>query len=256
MKVKSRLASVLIASMLISSPVQAAGIPTIDVANIVQTTVSAFENIEQVANQVEMIRNQIDQFNKLQEQLDQQVAQFESITGNYNMGALLNDPAFRNARRHIPTSWQETLDLIDGALAAAHQREVQQAARDARVAGERFAANEVYEDDTWAEAVEYIREANAVFTHIGVGQAQYANQTQKVEDIEDMIAEIDTANDLKAAIDLQNRILAEQALLHTELIKVMSAQQINMSEQRLNDHNRRASDRRMADGWVPEIPAI
>ena len=253
---KKLIAILTASSLIMSGPVMAAGIPTVDVANIVQTTTTALNSVRQVANQIEQIRNQIDQLTELREQLAQQVRQFESITGNYNMGTLLNNPAYRDARDFIPTTWQETLDQLDGALAAAHQRQTQQAARDARAEGRRFAEGDIYDDLTAPEALEYVRIANQVFTQMGVGQSNYQQTTQRITNMEDLSDEIDSANDLKAAIDLQNRINIEQGILMAELIRLNSASHINDTEQRMDELNRRAADVDMADGTIAVIPPL
>ena len=243
------LAIVSLSLMGATSPAFASGIPTVDVANILQTTISAIEAVEQTANQVIQIQRQIDQY-------QQQVAQFQSITGNYNMGTLLNSAAYRDARRMVPRTWQETLDMLDGAVAAANQVETQNAARDARAAGRRFAAPDIYPDVTTPDAVEYIRQANQVFTQLGVGQSNYSRTEQRVTNIEDLSGQIDTANDLKAAIDLQNRLIAENGILMAELIRLQSANHINAAEERLDEMNRRAADVAMAEGTIAVIPPL
>lgn len=253
---RKQITILIVSALVFSGTASASGIPTVDVANIIQTTTTALNSISQVANQVEQIRNQIDQFNKLQEQLTQQVRQFDSISGNYNMGTLLNNPAYQDARRFIPTTWQETLDQLDGAMAAAHQRQTQQAARDARAAGQRFAAPAIYPDITEPDAVEYIRQANQVFTQMGVGQSNYQQTPQRITNMEDLGAEIDTATDLKAAIDLQNRINVEQGILMAELIRLNSASHINDTERRADELNRRAADVAMSEGAIAVIPAL
>ena len=72
-----------------------AGIPTIDVANIVQTTISAVENIHQVAQLYEQIDNQINQ-------IENQIKQFENLNGDYFKDILLNTSEYKKARRWVP----------------------------------------------------------------------------------------------------------------------------------------------------------
>lgn len=244
---KKLLAIVSLSFMGMSGPASASGIPTVDVANILQTTISAIEAVEQTANQVIQIQRLIDQY-------QQQITQYESITGNYNMGTLLNSAAYRDARRMVPTTWQETLDMLDGAAAAAAQAQTQQAARDARTAGQRYAAPDIYPDVAVPDAVEYIRQANQVYTQIGYGQTSYARSTQNVADVEALSDEIDSASDLKAAVDLQNRLIAQNGILTAELIRLQSTNHINAAEEREDELNRRAADVAMAEGTIAVIP--
>lgn len=253
---KRYIAIAAVAALVTTPKADASGIPTVDIANILQTSVSALENIEQVANQVEMIRNQIDQFNKLQEQLDRQVAQFDAITGTYNMGGLLNDQTYRALRRSLPTSWQETLAMLEAGAAAAHQQKMQDAAREAQAAGRRFAANDIYPDVTQPDALRYIRRANQVSIQMGIGISDFEATDRRLTNVEDLSDEIDTATDLKAAIDLQNRINAEQAVLTAELIRLQAASHIAIMQSQEDELNRRAADVDMADGTIAAFPDI
>lgn len=253
---KRHVAIAAVAALVIPPQADASGIPTVDIANILQTTVSAFENIEQVANQITQIQNQIDQFTKLEEQLAQQIVQFDSITGTYNMGGLLNDSTYRNLRRSLPTSWQDTLAMIEAATAAAHQQKIQDAARDAQAAGRQFAAGGIYLDVTQPDAVRYIRRANQIFTQMGIGISDFEATDRRLTNVEDLSDKIDTATDLKAAIDLQNRINAEQAVLIAELIRLQAAGHIAQAQGQEDELNRRAADVDMADGTIAAFPDL
>ncbi|MBL4571592.1 MAG: hypothetical protein JKY40_10485 [Gammaproteobacteria bacterium] len=225
-----------------------AQIPTIDIQSIIQTG----ELIVNTAEQLDQMRRQIE----LQiRRYDLQQQQYEASTGNYNMGDLLNSEAYREARRFIPRSWQETLELLEGAQAANHQRQSQEAARSAREAGQRYSTSDLYEDDALDKAVRYGREARSVFTQIGVGQSNFDQSAVRTENIEFLIDQIDSAPDLKAATDLQNRLSAENAQLLGELIQLQSAGQINAGEIRLNNMNRRAEDVRMSRTNIPLLSA-
>ena len=245
---KRHVAIAAVAALVIPPQADASGIPTVDIANILQTTVSAFENIEQVANQITQIQNQIDQFTKLEEQLAQQIVQFDSITGTYNM--------YRNLRRSLPTSWQDTLAMIEAATAAAHQQKIQDAARDAQAAGRQFAAGDIYLDVTQPDAVRYIRRANQIFTQMGIGISDFEATDRRLTNVEDLSDKIDTATDLKAAIDLQNRINAEQAVLIAELIRLQAAGHIAQAQGQEDELNRRAADVDMADGTIAAFPDL
>ena len=253
---KRYIAIAAVAALVIPPKADTAGIPTVDIANILQTSVSALENIEQVANQITQIQNQIDQFNKLEEQLAQQVLQFDSITGTYNMGGLLNDSTYRKLRRSLPTSWQDTLAMIEAATAAAHQQKIQEAARDAQAAGRQFAAGDIYPDVAQPDAVRYIRRANQVFTQMGIGVSNFEATDRRLTNVEGLSDKIDTATDLKAAIDLQNRINIEQAVLTAELIRLQAAAHIAQTQRQEDELNRRAADVDMADGTLTAFPDI
>jgi len=194
--IKSSLLIVFLATPLLG---RAAGIPTIDVANILQTTISALESVQQTANQIEQIANQIDQFNKLQEQLDQQFAQFESITGDYGLSDLLNGPNQQAARRAIPTSWQETLALLESGSAPGHQQDFLNAAVRAQEELQTYQPGDIYEDVDAEIAQKRIADANSAFAQFGVGEGNYNEADRRTETVEGLIGSIAAQNDLKAA---------------------------------------------------------
>ena len=94
MKIRHRLA---IATLLTLSCIsaRAQGIPVIDVANLIQT-------IQQVANDITKINNQVQQISQLQ-------AELNSISGLRNLGNVFNSPQLRN---YVPASAFTVLDAV------------------------------------------------------------------------------------------------------------------------------------------------
>ena len=80
-------------------PAYAAGIPVIDAANLVNT----LENIEKWKLQLTAMKDQF----------DQQVQQFQALTGNRGFGTLLNDPVLK---KYLPDDWK---DVYNQALSPA-----------------------------------------------------------------------------------------------------------------------------------------
>jgi len=239
--------------LLVSVQVKAGGIPTFDAVNNVQTVITAVQNVQQVANQYEQIQNQIDQFRMLDRQLTLQIEQFRSITGSYDIGTLLNSDEYQAARRFVPREWDQTIDLIEGLYGGEGLDSLRGHIDNAQSDDINYAVDELYRDTATDDAQQYVKESNAVVAQISVGKSTYARSMQRIEDMEVLTGEIDSATDLKAAIDLQNRIQAEKGILTAELIRLQSAAHINASEQRINDHNLRAADTAMTRGVIPNI---
>lgn len=239
--------------LLVSAQSHAGGIPTFDAAGNVQAVVSAVQNVQQVKNQYDQIRNQIAQFNKLDEQLSQQIEQFRAITGNYDMGTLLNDNEYQAARRFVPREWDQTIDLIEGLYNGGGLENLQGYIERSHSEDISYTADEIYQDTATEDAQQYVKESNASVAQLSVGKSNYSRSMQHIEDMEMLTGEIDSASDLKAAIDLQNRIQAEKGILMAELIRLQSAAHINESEIRVNDHNLSAADTAMARGVIPNI---
>lgn len=236
-----------------SAQVYAGGIPTFDGAGNIQAVINTIENAQQVVNQYEEIRNQVDQFRKLDEQLTQQIDQFRAITGSYDIGALLNSDEYQAARRFVPAEWGETIDLIEGLYGGGGMDSLRGYVESAQSDDIRYSADELYQDTETEDALSYVKESNAAVAQVSVGKSTYARSMQRIEDMEVLTGQIDSATDLKAAIDLQNRIQAEKGILVAELIRLQSTAQINESEMRINEHNLRAADTAMARGVIPSL---
>jgi|GEM_PF-1471727 len=237
-------------SLSLSSNLYATGIPTVDIANIIQTTSTALEQFQQTANQAEQIANQVQQIQNQVEQLTKLDEQFEAMTGNYGLGQLLNSEAEKNLRRFVPTSWQDTLAIMESGAMPGHQSQVQDAIRAAQQNGERYSAAEIFQSINTDEAVEYVKQANKIFTSMGISQSAYSATEQRYEHIEQLTDQIDTATDLKASQDLQNRILTESTAYLNELIRQVSVMNIQSSEQREQQHNQNADDRRSSNATL------
>lgn len=223
----------------------AGGIPTIDVTNIVQTTLTSLNSFEEIANQIKQIQNQIDQLRQLEQQLDQAKEQFEAMTGSYNMSDLLNGVAEQQAREWAPDDWRNVLDVYEGG-----GNEMGETAREAREAGEDFGASDVYDDLTPTTAERYIRRGREIFGAMGIGEHSYNLTSDRIETVEGLINNIDTATDPKAAQDLGNRIQAETALLMTELIRLQSAQMVMVANEQNHQRNLDADRVRRGDPTV------
>src|SRR5699024_7867991 len=77
-------------------PAAAQGIPTIDVASIIQ--------------QIQQVQHMVTQIETLRSQLDQAQAQYEALTGGRGFESLARGTDYNQ----IPSSWQETLAMMDG----------------------------------------------------------------------------------------------------------------------------------------------
>jgi len=216
-------------SLLIANNTYSQGIPTIDISNIIQTTSSAIESLKQTANQAEQIKKQVEQITALSDQ-------FNAITGNYNMGKLLNSQADKDVRRFVPKSWKETLALIESGVSAGNQQEVYDAITTALNNGQQYGANEIYHRTDTKEAIEYVKQANQIFTSMGISQSTYEATERRYGNIELLTDQI--------------RILTESTAYLNELIRQVSMMNIQRSEERGKLHNQNASDRRSSNATL------
>ena len=97
---------VLAAAITLTPMTSFAGIPVIDVTNIVQNTLTAVRTLQQYEQMLEDYKTQL-------EELDQATKQVESLTGNRDIGDLLNGGSYREARRYTPTTWRDTMHILE-----------------------------------------------------------------------------------------------------------------------------------------------
>lgn len=228
----------------VSTCAHSAGIPTIDVPGLAPALISAAQNVQQVQEQISSVR-------RLREQLAQQVEQFEAMTGSYDMSDLLNSDAYREARRFVPGEWDDTVDLIEGLYSGGGLEALGGYVNRAREENILHRVEDLYADPQSYSAQQYVKDTNATVAHLGIGKSHYARSLERIEDFETLTSEIDSATDLKAAIDLQNRIQAEHGIAVAELLRLQSAMQINESERRADEQNLRAADIMMSSGIIP-----
>lgn len=229
----------------------ASGIPVVDVSNLVQAIQDYANQIEQITNQFEQIQNQVKQIESLKDQYEQQVKEFESMTGSYDMGKLLNSIQDKEARDYIPHSWEDTLAVLEGGGLTGSQSDVQ------KIMEKRIEEGQIYTDDQLFSTEEMQNSDSAkryklakanVYSTMGISQATFDSSRDRLENIEGLMDSIDTATDPKASQDLQNRIIAENAVLANEMVRQQAVTNLALSKEQEKALNQKASDRYKASG--------
>lgn len=227
-----------------TSKANAGGIPVIDVSNLVQAIQDYANQIEQITNQFEQIQNQVKQIESLKDQYEQQVKEFESMTGSYDMGKLLNSTQDKEARDYIPHSWEDTLAVLEGGGLTGSQADVQ------KIMEKRIEEGQIHSDDELfpteqaknsPSAKRYLQAKANVYATMGISQATFDSSRDRLENIEGLMDSIDTATDPKAAQDLQNRIIAENAVLTNEMVRQQAVTNLALSKEQQEALNRRAA---------------
>ena len=196
----------------------AGGIPTIDVSNIVQTTATAKNTLEQVKQLKEAYEAQLDQ-------LREAIRQGDALTGNSGIGNILNGAADRDNRRYAPESWEDTVKILEaGGLpgSADDVRAYYEAVKEqTNVAG---AADINTVNPEAPNALAFENRRDTTFAAQSVARASYNQTGRRIDDYERLMAEIENTPDAKAAADLTNRIAAQNGLTMAELIRLQAAQ--------------------------------
>jgi conjugal transfer/entry exclusion protein len=222
-----------------------AGIPTIDIANIVQTTTNALQNIQQVQ--------------QLFTQIDNQIKAFENLNGDYLKDQLLNSFGFQQRRRWAPETYQDLLDLYKNGGGAdgggggefAKTTNAGWAARDELEVSD---ADLFYEDLDTPNAKRWQQHEINSMAAVGLAETGFERVTEIIEESEALLADISNSTDAKAAQDLGNRLLVQNQLILAEIMRIQSAQGATQGRKQLFDHAMQGEEKKR--GAVDEVPSI
>lgn len=192
------------------TPARASGMPVIDVANLMQ----AVQQYMQLSAQLQ----------QLQQQLAQAQQQYGSITGSRGMGGLFNSGIEQQMRQYAPGTWQQSLAVLQQGGLPGSAADVQRAAQSfAQSQGIAQAGTQVFPGSP-ANAQAYSASAGATAAAAGLSQAAYDQTQARMQRVQQYLAQINGTPDLKAAIDLNARLLAEVNEALTQLIQLQAAQ--------------------------------
>jgi type IV secretion system protein VirB5 len=199
---------------------QGSGIPTFDAANYAQA-------LEEIARMQELIAKTEEEIATLNNQLN-------AITGPRGMGDLLNDLSQQEIRRYTPANWQQTLGILNaggnpGSLADLKNTYEQNAALFDHIENTDIDPNDP--DSANASIFGYARDTT--LGSLALSETSFNRNDQRIANYENLINQIDSAADTKAAADLANRIMIENGLTASELIR-LQATQIQLNAARTN----------------------
>lgn len=194
----------------------AGGIPVIDVASIAQL---------------------IQQFNEMQQQRAVLENQLNQLQGSTGMGALLENPAQHALRRYAP-SVADMANVVGGTSSSPATSYAQAliAVMSMDDPATLFAGSDPM---TSRLRTQYGRERETYVSAYGVAAASYDQAPQRTGTVESLSGQIDSASSVKSAIDLQNRLSAENAHLLNEVARLQAAQLRADSEARAAELARR-----------------
>lgn len=167
------------------------------------------QNLQQVGHMVSQMEQLRQQLQTARDQLAQQKAQYEAITGSRGMSLLQTDIN----RGYIPRNWQETLSGGNSQIANLAS-DIKRAAgylSDADLAG----INSVYR-------AALRRSGDQAANNMASNAAVFQESGDRFQRLEILMGSIDSATDDKAIQDLQARIQVEQVMLQNELIRAQS----------------------------------
>ena len=253
--------SVLALSIGIASPASAGGVPVIDASAITQAIAILSQldrthgiEVEQLTTGLKHLQEAITTVERLQTQIDQLDREFAAITGNRGMAQVLNGDAFKSARRIAGRIEAINASLHD--LAGALPDDDPMAAKidDIRTAFAIPKAEDLFDKTLVPAKVAAHDLANAAtVTALVMAEDGFERAETSITRVENILAEVDRAPDIKAALDLNTRMMAELAFMLADGQRVAAAglqMDSALANERLRD--RETGKRRLSFIDTPE----
>lgn len=205
-----------------------AQIPTTDIANLLQSALSA-----------------LDQITAMKSQLDQAVSQYKAVTGSRGLGLVDSDVGLQN---YLPPDWMASYAALQNGTAGMTTQA--QALR---------RAHQIYncEDRSGADKTLCLGQLNRPYQDKALGLQAYAHALDEVRQITALMGQINQTQDAKGVAEIQARIGAEQATMQNEMNKLALFAKLSETEDRIEAAQRqeinllRASrTQRAADSWT------
>ncbi|MCH4539798.1 P-type DNA transfer protein VirB5 [Brucella tritici] len=200
------------------------GIPVID-----QTAIAKhLESIAQLKSQLDVLHQQIEKAEEL-------YTSFNKLTDMADVAQVLNDPAIRKA---LPPEFAAVEGLFEGNGSGA--------LNDA--ATKFLDKNTTYKtsaDDFYANELSRVQNKNA--GQMGIGQKIYDAATKRIEGIDELRQKVSTASEAKEIADLQARLLAEQAFVQTDVLRMEGLRMVQQAQTQVDDQRKAEDWRRRMD---------
>lgn len=233
-----------------------AEMPVIDITNILQTTVSAFSNIDTAASSAGILSTEQAQYAKqllmYAKQLDQyktQIEQLQNQSGSYGMGGLLNGSNDTATRRWAPANWRETLQVIQSGGNPGNG--LVSSAIDALKTSQQVKFSDgVYKNTNGLNkrrANYYDLNTGTSLNAMGLADVAYSTTDQRTTNIESLNDQIDQATSEKAALDLSNRLAAQNLHQQNQLIQLLAVQSQAKATEQYGASSTKASESEFND---------
>jgi type IV secretion system protein VirB5 len=198
------------------APAAEAALPVYDSASIKQ----AIMEFQQLKKQYDMLKKQYDEM----------VAMKDSMTGNYGMGILLNGIEEEASRRALPQTWREVVEMqkkgFYGDLLQHYSDMLP------KIDLNFLSANKKDRD-----VVGYKLSKDNTQSAFAATEAVYNQLDQRLKTIEGLMGQIDQTQNIKQAMDLNSRIVAETGFVSLDLAR-LNSMQLSLQAVFQNDSNR------------------
>lgn len=177
-----------------------AGVPTFGAAEFAQQVIM----VDQLRTQVTQMKNQL-----------------SAISGNRGLGQIYNDPSLRN---YLPPEWVGVYDKV----------------KSGQLNGIRNMTQTILKDEGFNKAATggEKRYQDTLAINKAITMQSYAQTEARLNNIKELMKQADATQDAKAAADLQNRLIAENAMIQNEQTRLNLAMQLQAVELKLAEEQR------------------
>lgn len=183
--------------------------PVIDIAAVT----NLIKNYNQLKTQYSLLR---DTYQNAQQQLDRAKALVNDNEGHYGYGGLLDSATDFNNQQWSPATWDQTLKGLSGGNPVRYQELVSLYKKEHPT----LTTSDYQQGATQAKAAVY--QQDVTVNRAAVVNATYAfdNLNDHLKRIHTLTQKIDAADNTKAAMDLNTRLVAEVAYIQAEELKM------------------------------------
>lgn len=190
---------------------QAQGIPVYDASSFTQM--------------VTQIESMSKDYQKQLEQLNQAVAQTNALTGPRNMGSLNNSSLESELRRYLPATWQQTMNMMNAQGLGSSGIGTQSIYNNLTTTFQPLPGSEFLPADPSGPIAQALDRRNTTtYAAMAASEQAYNNISSRIDTYENLMEELNNTTDLKASVDLQSRIAAENGMILNELIRLQAMQ--------------------------------
>lgn len=195
----------------VPTSVNAQGIPVYDATSFAQLVTQLDQMAQDYQNQIE--------------QLDEAFKQTEAITGTRNAGGIVNGLLEQQLREYLPNTWEDTMNIINAPSLPSGALGTQSIYHDLYTTYAPITGAEFMESDPSGVVAQSLdRRTGTTYAAMAASEQAYNNIGARIQIYEQLLNELNNSQDLKASVDLQARIAAENGMILSEVMRLNAIQ--------------------------------
>ena len=247
----------------VAGPVRAQGVPTVDVQNIAQEINQLRQMIEDEVLQNEQLTQLLSQLDTLRDQYAQLQETYAALTGLMELPEVISSEMEDGLNGMLDQEFGDILGTIDAIQNGDWSQLTGNASPRIRTQMERVLAEAGFDEDTLSEMANSgtpgaERTATQATTGAAVSaaaQTSYEEAGQTLERVDRLVGMIGNMEDLKASVDLNTRVTAELAIAMVAMWQLEAVQTVGTGQTGVTDAATLAEEQRYMDFTLPTLTA-